>query len=111
MNPSMAPESLSPEKMQLFLATLSGLPKEEVQKAKLLYIRDAISEYHAMQASYRAIGCLQVVFAIVPFFWPILYIQRRMMNAQRRLCEERITNALDVWKDDLAGESFNFRRE
>jgi hypothetical protein len=108
MNPSGTPDSLSPEKMQLFIAALSGLPQDEVRKAKSLYIRNAISEYHAMQASLRAFGCLQVFFAIIPFFWPVLYLQRRMMNAQRQLCEERILNALDVWKDDLKGENFDF---
>ena len=111
MNPSGIPESLSPEKMQMFLAALSGLPQEEVRKAKSLYIRNAISEYHAMLESLRAFGCVQVVFAIIPFFWPILYAQRRMMNAQRRLFEERIANALEVWKDDLGGERFDFRRD
>jgi hypothetical protein len=111
MNPSGTPESLSPEKMQIFLAALSGLPPDEVRKAKSLYVRNAISEYHAMQESLRAFGCLQLLFAVIPFFWPILYAQRRIMNAQRRLAEERIRNALDVWKDDLGGESFDFPSE
>jgi hypothetical protein len=31
-----------------------------------------------------------------------------MMNAQSRLCEERISNAIEVWKDDLVGENLNF---
>jgi hypothetical protein len=87
MNPSGTPESLSPEKVQMFVAALSGLPPEEVRKAKSLYVRNAISEYHAMLKSLRAFGCLQVVFAIIPIFWPILYAQRRMMNAQRHLFE------------------------
>lgn len=109
MNPSGDPGALSPEKMQMFIATLSGLPQEEVRKAKSLYIRNAIAEYHAMQESLAAFGCAQLFFAIIPIFWPILYLQRRMMNAQRRLCEERIRNALEVWKDDLGGEHFDFR--
>jgi hypothetical protein len=111
MSTSGQPDSLSPEKMQMFVAAMSGLPPEEVRKAKSLYIRNAISEYHAMQESLRAMGCVQVVFAIIPFFWPILYAQRRMMNAQQRLFEERIRNAMDVWKDDLGGEQFDFHPE
>ena len=101
------PDSLSPEKMQLFLAGLSGLPTEEVRKAKVLYIRNAVSEYNAMEESLAAFGCVQMLFAIIPFFWPILYLQRRMMNTQRKLFRERIQNAMSVWHDDLAGENFD----
>ena len=104
------PDPLSPEKMQLFLAGLAGLPADEVRKAKSLYIRNAISEYDAMKESLAAFGCVQYIFALIPFFWPILYAQRRMMNAQQKLFEERIQNAMDVWKDDLAGERFKFPR-
>ena len=108
MNPSGQPDSMSPEKMQMFVAALSGLPQEEVRKAKVLYIRNAISEYTALRESYRAMGCVQVVFAIIPFFWPVLYAQRRMMDSQTRLYEERIRNAIDVWKNDLGDERFDF---
>ena len=97
---------MSPEKMQLFAAGLVGLPKEEVRKAKLLYLRNAISEYNAMNASFKAFGCAQIMFAIIPVFWPTLYIQRLMMNAPRKLFADRIQNALEVWKDDLHGEKF-----
>lgn len=47
------------------------------------------------------------MFVIIPIFWPFLYAQRRMISAQRRLAEERIRNAMDVWKDDLEGETFD----
>ena len=36
-------DALSPEKLQLFAAGLSGLPREEVRKAKVLYLRNAIT--------------------------------------------------------------------
>ena len=87
---------LSPEKLQLFVAGLSGLAPEEVRKAKLLYLRNAISEFQAMQ------GCM----SIIPVFWPILGAQRRMMAAQLRLGKDRIRNAIDVWRGDLKGERF-----
>ena len=100
------PGSLSPEQLQLFTASLAGRPPEEIRKAKSLYIRNAISEYRALNESVRAMGCLQLCFAVIPFFWPILYMQRRMINAQRRMYAERIQNALDVWRDELQGEEF-----
>ena len=100
-------DPLSAEKLQLFVAGLSGLPPDEVRKAKTLYIRNAIAEYNALQESIRAFGCVQIFFVIIPIFWPILYAQRRMMRAQQRLFQERIRNALLVWEDDLEGEDFD----
>ena len=34
--------------------------------------------------------------------------QKKMMNANLTMMRERIQNAIDVWKDDLAGETFDF---
>jgi hypothetical protein len=99
---------MSAEKMQLFLAGISGLPEDEVRKAKSLYIRNAISEYEALRESLRAFGCIHVMFALIPLFWPFIYAQRRAIKAQCRLFEDRIRNALAVWKDDLEGEVFPF---
>src|SRR5262249_28921303 len=82
-------ESLSPEKLQLFVAGLSGLAPEEVRKAKLLYLRNAISEFQAMQASYQGFGQAQGCLSIIPVFWPIIGAQKRMMAAQLNLGKER----------------------
>ncbi|QDT69568.1 hypothetical protein MalM25_25070 [Planctomycetes bacterium MalM25] len=101
-------DSLSPERMQLFLAGLAGLPEDEVRKAKVLYLKNAISEYEAMLESLKAFGCLQIAFAIIPIFWPILWMQRKGMNAGKKLMRERIENAMEVWRDDLRGEVFDW---
>jgi hypothetical protein len=97
---------LSPEKLQLFVAGLSGLAPEEVRKAKLLYIRNAISEYHALQALLEGVGQAQGCMSFIPLFWPMIGAQRRFMAAQRQLAKERIRNAIDVWREDLEGETF-----
>ena len=101
-------DSLSPEKLQLFAASMAGLPRDEIRKAKSLYIRNAISEFKALNEELRAFGIVQIFLAIIPIFWPILYVQRRGMNSGRRLAAERIRNAIAVWKDDLEGETFSF---
>ena len=101
-----ASDGLSPEKLQLFVAGLSGLAPEEVRKAKLLYLRNAISEFQAMQASYEGFGQAQGCMSIIPVFWPIIGAQKRMIAAQLQLCKDRIRNALDVWRADLKGERF-----
>jgi hypothetical protein len=102
---------LSPEKLQLFLAGLSGLPREEIAKAKLLFIRNAVSEYRALAESCKGFRVVQLFFAIIPFFWPILYAQKKGMDAQLRLAKERICNAIAVWRDDLRGETFEIDGE
>lgn len=61
-------DSLSPEKMQFFIAGLSGLAPEEVRKAKILYIRNAISEYKAMEASFQGFGQAQGCMSVIPLF-------------------------------------------
>src|SRR5438874_13652120 len=91
---------LSPEKLQLFVAGLSGLAPEEVRKAKLLYLRNAISGFQAMQASFQGIGQAQGWMSIIPVFWPIIGAQKRMMSAQLQLAKDRIRNAIDDWRGD-----------
>ena len=60
-----------------------------------------------MTESLKAFGCIQAVFMLIPIFWPILYMQRRMMKAGKKMLRDKITNAIDVWKDDLGGEAFD----
>lgn len=99
-------DPLSPEKLQLFAAGLSGLAVEEVRKVKLLYLRNAISEFHATQVSLQSFARLQGCMSIIPFFWPIIGAQERMMKAQMQLSKDRIRNAIEVWRTDLKGERF-----
>jgi hypothetical protein len=102
---------LSPEKLQLFAAGLSGLAPEEVRKAKVLYIRNAISELQAAKASYEAFGRSQGCMSVIPLFWPVLGAQKRVMAAQLQLSRDRIRNAIDVWRHDLKGEQFQIDGE
>jgi hypothetical protein len=99
-------DSLSPERLQLFVAGLSGLAPDEVRKAKLLYLRNAISEMQAMKASYQGFAQAQGCMSIIPVFWPIIGAQKRMMTAGLQLSKDRIRNAIDVWRADLKGERF-----
>lgn len=111
MQPQPNQDFLSPGQMQLFVAGLSGLSPEETRQAKSLYLRNALSEYRALKTSLSAFGALQIVFAIIPFFWPILLMQRSAMKAQDTLYKERIANALAVWKDDLGAEANDFQTQ
>lgn len=107
MNRRGPDDSLSPEKMQLFLAGLAGMPQDEVRDAKVLYVKNAISEYRAFLTQYRAQGCLLVLFAVIPIFWPFLIVGWITANSQKKLMKERIQNAIEVWRDDLEGENLD----
>jgi hypothetical protein len=102
---------LSPEKLQMFVAGLSGLAPEEVRKAKVLFLRNAISELQAMQASFQGFGQAQGCLSVIPIFWPVIGAQKRIMAAQQQLAKDRIRNAIDVWRDDLRGERFRIDGE
>lgn len=92
---------LSPEKLQLFIASLAGMAPDEMQKAKLLFLRNEVSELRAMKTAMAGFGVAQGCFAIIPIFWPILWAQRKGMTAGLKLQKEQIQNALSVWRDDL----------
>ncbi len=107
---------LSPEKIQLFVAGLSGLAPDEVRKAKVLYLRNAVSEFQAMKASVEAFegvegfdqpqGCMSIFFPIFSPMKGVQQAQKRMLAAQLQLGKDRIRNAIDVWRGDLKGERF-----
>ncbi len=106
-----AQSGLTPEKLQLFIAGLSGLNDEEVRKAKLLFIRNELSQLKALQTSIAGFGVAQGCFAVIPFFWPILWAQRRFMDASLTLQKDQIRNALSVWGEDLGDEGRQIQAE
>lgn len=96
--------------MQEFALTLAHLPPEEVQKAKLLYIRNAIAEFRAFEKIVEGFGQMRGCMSIIPVFWPIMKMQKKMIGAQVDLARQRIVNAIDVWRDDLAAAGFDVSR-
>lgn len=99
-------DSLSPEKLQLFVAGLAGLAPAEIAKAKVLYVRNAIDEYQAERISAEASKWVLLMFALVPLFWPFLYVAKKSIDAQFEVARKRIHNAIEVWADDLRGHHF-----
>jgi hypothetical protein len=102
---------LTSEKLQFFLAGLSGLNADEVRKAKVLFIRNELSQLKALKTSMAGFGVAQGCFAVIPFFWPILWAQRSGMNAALTLQKEQIRNALAVWREELGDEAGKIEAE
>src|SRR5579884_1608917 len=105
-SPGYGYHPLSPQGMMAFTSTLAGLPPDEVRKAKQLYLLDALTAYEARQRSYAAFAVLQLLFAVIPCFWPVLLVQVLMINSSRNASRQMIANALEVWRDDLGWEEY-----
>ncbi len=93
----LSKSGLTPERLQLFIAGLSGMAPDEVRKAKLLFIKNEISQLRAIKASFAGFGVAQGCFAIVPIFWPCVgaaFGDESGLTMQ----SEQIRNALSVWK-------------
>ena len=103
-------DPLAPEKLQLFVAGLAGLAPAEITKAKVLYIRNAIDDYEAELTSTQASKWLWLMFAVVPLFWPFLYVAKKSTEAHFESSRRRIHNAIEVWNDDLRGHHFPLER-
>ncbi len=102
-------EELSPDRLVAFAAGLANLPKEEMEKAKVLYLRNAIANYEEMLKSYAAFAFLQVFFSAIPCFFPFLVAQWFAMHAAKKAAQQKVADALDVWRDDLGEEYRNLK--
>lgn len=93
--------ALDPSALSAFAASLTNLPREEIGKAKKLYILNAIADLKAARASARAMLIVLGVMSIIPIFLiifiPSLVIYRNTVGAQR----QKILNAIEVWRTDL----------
>lgn len=101
MNPS---NTLDPAAISAFAATLSSLPKEEIQKAKKLFILNAIADFHAQRTSAKTMvivmGCLSIIPVFLVVFIPAYIGYKSGISAAR----QKILNAMEVWKDDLGND-------
>lgn len=95
----------------MFLGGLSGFAPDEVRKAKLLFLRNEISQLRAIKTSQAGFGVAQGCFAVIPIFWPVLWAQRTGMKASLTLHTEQIRNALAVWRDDLGDDAATLEAE
>jgi len=92
-----------------FAATLAALPRDEIQKAKKLYILNAIADFDAQCTSGKAMLITMGILCIIPVFLvvfiPGLIAYRSGVKAGR----QKILNAIEVWKDDLGSDYASIR--
>jgi hypothetical protein len=99
------------DRLQGFIASIANLASDEARKAKLLYVRNEIAGYEAELEHSKHFGLLQLAFAVIPFFWPVLYVQRRAMITDARMKLRRIQNALEVWRTELGDDGLALEGE
>ena len=97
---------LSHDQLRLFAAGIAGLSSDEIQKAKILYLRNSIASYQASLEMSGSFKPIQLLFSWIPIFWPFINSQKKTIQTSNALFETQIRNAVDVWKDDLNGETF-----
>lgn len=109
MSRSMA--VLDPAALGLFASTLAALPQDEVRKAKLLYLRNAMADHQMALRTMRgyliALGVMSLVPVFLLVFVPAWWSYRAMRDTGR----QKILNALEVWREDLGAEGEALRRE
>ncbi len=102
--------ALDPAALAAFAGSLANLPKEEIRKAKKLYILNAIAEFKAQRGSGRAgiitMGIMSIIPIFLVVFIPALIGYRNGINAAR----QKILNAVEVWKEDLGADYEELRR-
>jgi len=92
---------MSGDSMAAFLTSTVGMAQEELSKAKELHIRNSIVELGSEVKQYGAGWPLFLLFGLIPFFWPFLFVGYRTQKIDFRETKTRIENALATWKDDL----------
>lgn len=96
-----APVAFDPAALAAFAGTLGNLPKEEIQKAKRLYLLNAVTDFRSQQDTGKIMLVVMGILSVIPIFLvvfvPALLSYRSVMKAAR----QKILNAVEIWKDDL----------
>jgi len=106
--PTMA---LDPVALAAFAGSLASLPREEIRKAKKLYILNAIAEFQAQRGSGKAMIITMGILSIIPIFL-IVFIPALIgyLNGIKAM-RQKILNAIEVWKDDLGPDYVELQRQ
>ena len=98
-------------RMSPFLLGIAGLPVEEVRKAKLLFIRNEITELKGMIREAKGSWPVLIMFGLIPLFWPFLWSAWTSFKSKVTTQSEQINNAIQTWKDDLGADASEFTRQ
>lgn len=92
---------LTPDSLNAFANSLRGMAVDEIQKAKELFIKNAISDYETAVKKFNNLLFLRVFLFIIPIFWPFLIVLLRNEYLDLKNSKNQILNTIEVWGDDL----------
>jgi hypothetical protein len=93
--------ALDSASLSAFAATLTNLPREEIHKAKRLYILNALADFEAQRKSSKAMIIVMGIMCIIPIFLIVFIPALIGYRSAIRALRQKILNAVEVWKDDL----------
>lgn len=97
--------ALDPTALTAFTATLSTLPRDEIRKAKSLFIRNAIVDFQLSRSTGKTMLIVLGVMSIVPVFLVVFIPSLASYLKGNEAAKQKIRNAIDVWRDDLGPEA------
>ena len=103
--------------LSAFAASLNHLDREEIQKAKVLFIKNEILKYKTL---YKTLPLFLIwagfictfmffinitifpLFAVLPIFF--FYMAFSSVKTSLKTYKQQISNALEIWKGDLGDD-------
>ena len=98
-------------RMSPFLLGIAGLPLDEVRKAKLLFIRNEITDLKGMIREAKGSWPVLIMFGLITLFWPFLWSTWWNYKSKVTTQSEQINNAIQTWKDDLGADAYELTRQ
>jgi hypothetical protein len=95
---------LSSESINSFIVSLHGMAENEVNKAKELYLRNAIADYETARSKFNSGLFLQIPLCIIPIFLPIIIYNIRSALLDLKNMKTQIYNTIEVWGNDLGSK-------
>ena len=103
--------TLDSSALSTFAASLATLPKDEMRKAKSLFIRNAIADYRMTIKSTKGFLVVMGIMCIIPIFLVVFIPALLSYKAAKENGKQKIHNALEAWKEDLEEDYILLARE
>jgi len=105
MNMNQTSVALDPASLTAFAASMATLPREEMRKAKALYIRNTIVDFELSRSTGKTMLIVMGALCIIPIFLvvsiPGYIAYKKGLDAGR----QKIRNAIEVWREELGAEA------
>lgn len=95
---------LSAESINSFIVSVHGMATNEVNKAKELFLKNAIADYETERSKFNNNLILQCFLFLIPLFWPSLIVSIRNGLLDLKNMKTQIYNTIEVWGADLGSK-------